>query len=544
MNLEERPVLIGENNTGKTSILDALKFCLLDLGPRRRTVFDTLDFHLSNPKSEPSSTKPITIGITFSERERGEWDNGLTNRLGRTGILQLRGNGIKYVDLCVTCRYDNLTRDFVQDWRFLGEGKKVLNGIPESALLQLREELQYYYLTALRDAGRHFDANGPFWRPFLKDSQISEKERTEIEAKLHEVNNLIVSSHTSFEKVQNQLRELQNLVLVAGGEAVSIDAVPSRMFDTLSRAQVQIGAITGAKIPLIRHGEGTQSIAVLMLFTAFLESQSVRNVILALEEPEAHLHPSAIHVLWNVIQRFASQRLITTHSGELLAEVDVHEIRRLAQTSEGIKVFQISETLLSDEEARKFGYHIQMTRGELLFARCWLLVEGETEMWIYPAAAKALGYNLHKEGIRIIPYQQADAGMFAKVASELGISWCCVGDDDDNRSKVENKLRDLLNGAMETDRILFPYQNIDINLLQNGFNDVYERHMSLQNLKRIEKKSGEPGYWLEYYENLPRRAKTRAAADIAVELEDSDSRSVTPEIRFVIQKVVSLAKEG
>ena len=88
-----------------------------------------------------------------------------------------------------------------------------------------------------------------------------------------------------------------------------------------------------------------------------------------------------------------------------------------------------------------------MTRGELLFAPCWLLVEGETEMRTYPAAAKALDYNLHKEGIRIIPYQQADAGMFAKVANELGISWCCVGDDDDNRSKVENKLRNLLNGA-------------------------------------------------------------------------------------------------
>ncbi len=163
-------------------------------------------------------------------------------------------------------------------------------------------------------------------------------------------------------------------------------------------------------------------------------------------------------------------------------------------------------------------------------------------MWIYPAAAKALDYNLHKEGIRIIPYQQADAGMFAKVANELGISWCCVGDDDDNRSKVENKLRDLFSGAMETDRIFFPYRNIEINLLQNGFNGFYERYMPPQNLKKIEKKSGEPGYWLEYYKNLPGHAKTRAAADIAVELEDSDSGSVTPEIRSVIQKVVSLVR--
>ncbi len=63
--------------------------------------------------------------------------------------------------------------------------------------------------------------------------------------------------------------------------------------------------------------------------------------------------------------------------------------------------------------------------------------------------------------------------MFAKAADELGILWCCVGDDDDNRSKVENKLRNLLNGAMETDRILFPYRNIDINLLQNGLCAIF-----------------------------------------------------------------------
>ena len=41
-------VLIGENNSGKTSVLDALKLCLRDLGPRRRVVFDALDYHLSD----------------------------------------------------------------------------------------------------------------------------------------------------------------------------------------------------------------------------------------------------------------------------------------------------------------------------------------------------------------------------------------------------------------------------------------------------------------------------------------------------------------
>lgn len=208
------------------------------------------------------------------------------------------------------------------------------------ALTILQEEIRYYYLTALRDAARHFDVRGPFWRPFLKDSQLSTNKKAEIEAKLREVNDLVVASHASFKQVQYGLRHVQKVIPLATDEVVSIEAVPGRMFDMLARAQVQLGTITGAKIPLGRHGEGTQSLAVLMLFSAFLKAQTERASVLAFEEPEAHLHPSAIRALWELMKGFRGQKLISTHSGELLAETDIHDIRRLARTSDGIKAFR------------------------------------------------------------------------------------------------------------------------------------------------------------------------------------------------------------
>ena len=448
-------VLIGENNTGKTSVLDALKLCIRDLSPRRRVVFDAMDFHLSDSSAEPSSGGPIKIDVTFSEQQDSEWNTRLVGRLNRAGILQLDDEGRKLVHLQITCRYDHATREFVQDWSFLDRtGASLVNG-RDRAFRILREELQYYYLSALRDASRHFDARGPFWRPFLRDSQLSDTKKEEIENSIQEVNDLIVSSHASFEQVQTRLSQLQSLVPLGRGGAVSIEAVPSRMFDILSKAQIQIGTTTGAKIPLLRHGEGTQSLAVLMLFAAFLNSQGEGSAILALEEPEAHLHPSAIRALWGIVLQFPGQKLISTHSGELLAEVDVHDIRRLAQVPDGIKAFQVPTGLLSQEETRKFNYHIRRTRGELLFARCWLLVEGETEIWVYPAAAKALGLNLHQEGIRLVAFKHSGPAILAKVANALGISWCCVGDDDSERAKVERNLRPELNGANEAERTRF-----------------------------------------------------------------------------------------
>ena len=88
LELDETTVLIGENNSGKTAVLAALQLCLRDLGSRRRTVFDTLDFHLPDADAEPSSAKPIQIEVSFSEQKMNEWDDQLVGRLSRDRILQ------------------------------------------------------------------------------------------------------------------------------------------------------------------------------------------------------------------------------------------------------------------------------------------------------------------------------------------------------------------------------------------------------------------------------------------------------------------------
>ena len=535
-------VLIGENNSGKTSVLDALKLCLRDLGPRRRLVFDALDFHLGDRTADPSFADPIEIEVTFSDSSNEPWGDDLVRRLGRLGVLQVDGAGGHSVRLSVNCVYDREARDFAQDWSFLDLDGEKLARVPANSLPRLHEEIRYFYLTALRDASRHFDARGPFWRPFLTDSQLSPERKAEIEDKLREVNELVVSSHESFSQVQAGLHNVQSVVPLASGEAVSIEAVPGRMFDMLAKAQVQLGTTTGAKIPLGRHGEGTQSLAVLMLFSAFLEAHEGGAAVLALEEPEAHLHPSAIRALWTLVRGFSGQKLISTHSGELLADTDICNVRRLARTSDGIKAFRVREGLLTPEETRKFDYHVRHAQGALLFARCWLLVEGQTETWVYPAAARALGLNLDREGIRVVEFGQSDAVMLAKVANALGIRWYLVGDDDGKREKEEPRLMAHLDGADPADRFVFPYPNIEVLLLRNGSEAVYSRHASRQNLRKLTKRPGDPGYWQEYAANLPNQAKTRAAADVAIEMEDRGSAGVPAEIRDVLEKAVSLAR--
>ena len=542
LDLGEITVLIGENNSGKTAVLDALRLCLRDLGPRRRVVFDALDFHLADAAAEPASAEPIRIEITFSERSKGEWGDTLVRRLNRHNVLQVDDDECSHVILRVTCEYDPTSRDFAQDWSFLNLDREPLTTAGERALTGLQREVSYFYLQALRDARHHFGEKGPFWRPFLKDAQLPIEKKAELERMIREVNELVVSSHDSFERVHDGLRRVQDVVPLAAGDVVSIEAVPGRIYDMLANARINLGTISGAKIPVERHGEGTQSLAVLMLFAAFLEAWPDGAPIVALEEPEAHLHPSAIRALQRLVRSFSGQKLISTHSGELLAETEIHQIRRLARTEDGIRSFQVPAELLSDEETRKFNYHVRQARGELLFARCWLLVEGETESWIYPAAARARNIDLHREGIRMVEYRQSDVGLLAKIANALGIAWYCVGDNDAEGRRTRTKLKDHLRSAEEEDRMAFPYQNIEVHLLSNGYEHVYETFMPEQNRAKIESDPGELGYWRKYADNFPPRSKTRAAAAVAIEMEERRAVGVSAEIRAVLDKVVSLAR--
>ncbi len=228
----------------------------------------------------------------------------------------------------------------------------------------------------------------------------------------------------------------------------------------------------------------------------------------------------------------------------MLAETEVHQIRRLARTQNGIRSFGVPADLLSDEETRKFKYHIRQARGELLFARCWLLVEGETEAWIYPAAACATGIDLHREGIRVVEYRQTDVGLLAKIANGLGIAWYGVGDDDAEGANTRAKLQEHLSGAQEQDRMVFPYDDIENHLLENRYENVYDAFMPKQNKARVEGAPGDPGYWSRYAKALPGKAKTRAAAAVAAEMEQRGRDGVTAEIRDVLERVVSLARDA
>jgi putative ATP-dependent endonuclease of OLD family len=548
-------VLVGENNCGKTSILHALRACLYTLrSAGRASPFEEFDLHFENQAADPTTAPAIVITLTFEEVVAGEWSEEIEQRLGGDGgvIALVPPDDRSRVQLRVSAQYSAVTQEIETTFEFLDAAGSPLPAKNRNRLASLQQLRPLFYLSALRDAGKEFSRTSQFWSPFVKNSKIDDATKASIEAQLENINAQIIEAHGTFKGVREHLAKVQELVAVGGQDVVSVDAVPARVFDMLNRTQISIASATGARLPIGRHGEGTQSLTVLMLFDAFLKSELARKQgfreskpIVALEEPEAHLHPNAVRALWRTIDDIDGQKLVATHSGDLLSEVDVHAIRRIYKKGGQAQVGAIPNGLLDERQLQKFDYFVRRTRGELFFARVWILVEGETDVIILGGAAKVLGIELEQTAVRIVDYAQSDLSIFIATADALGIQWHVFSDGDAAGAKNIKKARDTLNGRPEAYYLtLLPNDEpIEPYLCRNGFLDIFEEHASPQNRPRyITVDKDNPAYPGQLYQCLTKNGKPSAAHAVVAAMMARGNASVPKEIAECLGTVLTLAE--
>lgn len=132
-------ILIGENNAGKTAIIDALRICL-GYGNQRREIYVSIsDFHI-NRGDLKDSIKEIEFHLYFHidiEEETG-WFNDL---------LSTQENGTQDLQLHFKYYLDDNERVKYKVWGGTNEGQAIA---PEILFL-----IYHVYLDALRDAEQH-----------------------------------------------------------------------------------------------------------------------------------------------------------------------------------------------------------------------------------------------------------------------------------------------------------------------------------------------------------------------------------------------------
>src|SRR5690606_29991542 len=143
-----------------------------------------------------------------------------------------------------------------------------------------------------------FGGKSRFWGSLLKSIDIPADKTADLEAKFASLNDELLQADPKLENIKDTLRAIQNVIATGAAGNVDVRAVPINLWDIISRSELLIqGKDADPWLPIYRHGNGVQSLAVIFLFRAYVDhvlSDSYTpesTPILTLEEPEAHLHP-------------------------------------------------------------------------------------------------------------------------------------------------------------------------------------------------------------------------------------------------------------
>ena len=448
--LDALTVLIGQNNSGKTSFLQAF---FAAIGAGQRSISSDDIFLNKNEVSAPKD-RPVVIDILIRPTdELGKITDVFPQgspwlELWGLGIVQ-DGDDRDLVAIRTMFKWSAVKGEYVLERRFLKDwqtesskwedSKPVEKVAPVSA--QQVEPLALYLLDAKRDIAEDLRTRSSFWSKMVEEHGLTPEDVKRIEDELSEINKDIVKSSDVFTHIQSHLRDFHE-TLSCDEESIAITPLARHLRD-LSRGMDVVLSTRGAPpFPLHQQGMGTRSLGTFFTFWAFTTwrqkqgSSSAVHPMMALEEPETHLHPQAQRALFRQIRKMPGQRIISTHSPYICGQAEIAHMRHFSKQGEETIICRIDlgsgATRLTTEDLRKIDRQVMNTRGDMLFARVVVFFEGDTEEQAVPDfAEKYWGKHPNDAGYSFIAVQgHGNYLPFLRMAESFKIPWFIFSDGE------------------------------------------------------------------------------------------------------------------